>query len=78
MTSISINMRGIHGDAFCRQDDITYRVPVEHTGDYKTGLLVMFHLIDPKPPEEARAQVIARLKLELAAWAKANERAVRW
>ena len=78
MTSISINMRGIHGDAFCRDGDITYRVPVEHTGDYKTGLLVMFHLIDPKPPDEARAQVIARLKLELATWAKANEQAVCW
>lgn len=78
MALISISMRGIHGDLYYRGDGTSYRIPVEHTGDYKKGLRVFLNMIEPGPSRENKAEFLREVRRDLQEWSKNNDQPLCW
>ncbi len=78
MVTVQIEMKGIHGHLVYRGAAGDYRIPIEHTGDYKRGLLVFFANIAPSIPDQAKMNVLGQIRRDLQLWAKQNAQPLCW
>lgn len=78
MVSVEVKMRGIHGVLHYRRDSLTYQIPIENTGDYKAGLLVLLANISPPIPAEEKQEVLTKIRRDLQVWSKENQQSLCW
>lgn len=77
-SEISLKMKAIHGTLEYRKGSRSYKIPVEHTGDYKQGLLVFLSRVEPQISDEDKRAVLSELRKDLKTWAKETNQPICW
>lgn len=75
---INIKMKAIHGALEYSKGSKSYLIPIEHTGDYKRGLLVFFKDISPTIPDSDKRELLSEIRRGLQIWAKENQEPLCW
>lgn len=73
MVTVQIEMKGIHGHLHYRSGSDGYRIPIEHTGDYKRGLLVFLADIAPSIPDQEKMHVLSQIAITPAQFRRTAE-----
>jgi hypothetical protein len=75
---IKIEMKATHGTLHYSKGSLSFVIPVEHTGDYKIGLLVFLKQINPEIPEAQKITLLSEIRRDLQIWSKESKEPLCW
>jgi len=75
---IEIKMKGIYGTLYYSTENESYEIPIENTGDYRDGYLLLLKELDSQIASDELLQKKSEVRRVLQAWGKENDYRFCW